>query len=204
MFSPGEIVQQSLRYRGETGKPARKKGTFRAFRAFRALFFGIGDQVEAYTATAQFGSSLIRITSMLIHPLPRIPRLPRILSGQLNRRSLDPARFTDLVRLVSLSSLSSHISTPGPTRGEDCRCRLAPPEPAAVTDCAYTSSSALFFAFFPSQGLESRRCLPLRRLGRIRRTLSPAHYYRGPGDDHELGSRPEERPPMQKARCSNK
>jgi hypothetical protein len=44
---------QSLRDRGETGKPARKKGTFSAF---SALFLGIRDQAEAYTATAQLGS----------------------------------------------------------------------------------------------------------------------------------------------------
>jgi hypothetical protein len=68
-------------------KPASLHVRRRLIALIAHFFLRLRDQVETYIATAQFASPLIRITSVLTPPLPRIPRLPRIFSGRLNRRS---------------------------------------------------------------------------------------------------------------------
>jgi hypothetical protein len=107
---------------------------------------------------------------MLRHPLSAHSALSARIFRTTESPIAGPAPFPDLVRLVRT------FYAQGPTRGEDSRCRLAPPEPAAVSYRAYSSSSALFFRFFPGPKPRKPSMRPLRRLWRIRRTLSPAAH----------------------------
>jgi hypothetical protein len=70
----------------------------RALIALLAHFFlRLRDQAEAYTATAQFGSPIIRITSTLTHPLTAlVAHVFRTTESPI----ACPACFPDLGRLV--------------------------------------------------------------------------------------------------------
>jgi hypothetical protein len=68
MFSPGEICSKASVIEEKAASPHVRRGTFIAFALFSHFFARLRDQAEAYTATAQFGSPLIRITRMLSPP----------------------------------------------------------------------------------------------------------------------------------------
>ena len=83
-------------------KPASLHVRRRLLALLAHFFLRLRDQVEAYTATAQFASPLIRITSVLTHTLTTHTALTAHIFRTTESPIAGPARFPELVRLVRL------------------------------------------------------------------------------------------------------
>ena len=108
------------------------------------FFLRLRDQVEAYTATAQFGSPLIRITSVLTHPLTTHTAFTAHIFRTTESPIAGPARFPELVRLVRLVRTFLHRDQHGERTVVAGWRHLNQQQ---VTYSAYSSSSALLSLF---------------------------------------------------------